>query len=426
MSAKLKRELSLFDAVMMGLGSILGTGIFVSLGLAAGVAGPSVLLAIVIAAFLATFNALSAAQLAAAHPVSGGTYEYAYRFLNPSAGVVAGWMFLLAKSASAATAALGFSGYFLSFFGIGFLPHTLLALVLVTALTALTASGIKRSSQANILIVSVTIFSLLLFAFAGIAWMLINGKAPELRPFFIGETSSSAMSNLFTASALVFVAFTGYGRIATLAEEVKNPASSIPRAVIITLVITLLLYMLVAFSGVGVAGSQFLADATRDDAAPLESVSRLFGNPLLTAIVAFGAITAMVGVLLNLILGLSRVVLAMGRRADLPKSLSIVDGNSQNPINAILLVGIIIGLLTLIGDVRLTWSFSAMTVLIYYSLTNLSALSLPKSKRLFPRWVSWAGLGTCLFLVFWIDAVILIGVGLMILFIIAFTSLKSK
>jgi basic amino acid/polyamine antiporter, APA family len=131
----LKQELGVFDALMMGLGSILGAGIFVSIGLAAGIAGPAVIVAIVLAAVVATFNALSSAQLAAAHPVSGGTYEYGYELLWPSLGFTAGWTFLLAKSASAATAALGFAGYLLTstgFFEGAKTPVAFLTVVLLT------------------------------------------------------------------------------------------------------------------------------------------------------------------------------------------------------------------------------------------------------------------------------------------------------
>ncbi|NBC85449.1 MAG: amino acid permease, partial [Bacteroidetes bacterium] len=165
---RLTRELGTFGAVMMGLGSIVGTGVFVSIGIAAGIAGPAVVIAVAVGAMVATFNGLSSAQLAANHAVSGGTYEYGYEFLSPAFGFTAGWMYLIAKSASAATAALGFSGYFLGAIGVDMdvwlMPVALLAVVV---LTAVVYSGLRRSNITNIIVVSITLAALGLFVIAG-------------------------------------------------------------------------------------------------------------------------------------------------------------------------------------------------------------------------------------------------------------------
>ena len=159
----LQREIGVFGATLMGLGSIIGTGVFVSIGIATGIAGPSVILAVAIGAIVALCNGLSSAQLAANHAVSGGTYEYGYKYLNPILGFTAGWLFLLAKSASAATAALGFAGYFLN--TLGFNPGLLVptALIAVITITVIVLNGIRRSNVANLGIVSLTLFSLILF-----------------------------------------------------------------------------------------------------------------------------------------------------------------------------------------------------------------------------------------------------------------------
>ncbi len=412
-TARLKRELGLFPAMMMGLGSILGTGIFVSIGLGAGIAGPSVILAIGIAAVVATFNALSSAQLAAAHPVSGGTYEYGYRFLAPPVGFLAGWMFLLAKSASAATAALGFAGYLLVSLGLDGVPAVPVAFTTVIIFTGIVLLGIRRSSQVNIAIVSVTVLALVTFAAAGISYQSSNGTHAAFSPFFKGEDPLDATMNLLHATALLFVAFTGYGRIATLAEEVSEPRRTIPRAIIATLVVSALIYVTVSIAGVGAVGAQCLFDATEGVAAPLEQAAREMAFPLVPGIVAIGAATAMLGVLLNLILGLSRVLLAMGRRHDMPGALLRLDARAVTPWVAVLVVGTLIAGLTLIGSVRTTWSFSAFTVLIYYAITNASAIVMPKEYRLFPRWIPFAGLACCLGLAFWVEMhVWLAGLGL--------------
>jgi APA family basic amino acid/polyamine antiporter len=394
-------------AVLMGLGSIVGTGIFVSMGLAAGIAGPAVITAVALAAAVATCNGLSSAQLAASHPVSGGTYEYGYRYLGPSLGFVAGWMFLCAKSASAATAALGFGGYALAALGIADGRARIgLGVAAVLVLTAVVAGGMRRSNRTNAVIVTVTLAALAAFVIAG-APTAIAGAA-HLR----GAVLGAGARELLHATALVFVAFTGYGRIATLGEEVREPARTIPRAIVIALLATLALYALVLAVAIGAVGAGALAEATRA-AAPLEAVAERLPWRQVRYLVALGAITAMLGVLLNLVLGLSRVVLAMARRGDLPPGLARVDARHASPRRAVAVTGLAIAGLTLLGSIRTTWSFSAFTVLLYYAITNLAALRLPAEHRRYPRWVSVLGLLACLGLAFWVDPKIwLVGLGL--------------
>lgn len=400
----------------MGLGSIVGTGIFVSIGIAAGVAGPSVILAIAVAAILAVCNALSSAQLAANHPTSGGTYEYGYVYLRPWLGFAAGWMFLCAKSASAATAALGFAGYALAVAGSPpALWRTLLAAGAVVALTAIVLGGIRRSNLANILIVSVTLGSLALFIFGGLGGALRRG-AENLSPFFESPAGDGrpALARLLEASALMFVAYTGYGRIATLGEEVRAPRRTIPRAIIVTLGASMVLYMGVGLVGIAAAGASALGVAGTAEAAPLVVVARGFDLPAVGAILSIGAITAMLGVLLNLILGLSRVALAMGRRGDLPAVFSRLSTRHATPAAAVLAVGVIILGLVMVGSIKVAWSFSAFTVLIYYAITNLAAIRMPRAQRLYHPAIAWVGLAGCLGLAFWVEPRIWV-VGLLLL-----------
>jgi APA family basic amino acid/polyamine antiporter len=412
-SPELRRDIGVFGAMMMGMGSIVGTGVFVSIGIAAEVAGPSVIVAIFLGSLVAICNGLSSAQLAANHPVSGGTYEYGYRWLNPRLGFVAGWMFLCAKSASAATAALGFAGYLVYALGGNLaswqLPIALVALILLTITTLV---GIRRSSAANIAIVSITLASLIFFVCAGFPLALSNAST-----HFRGVISdgTDGVYGLLRATALMFVAYTGYGRIATLGEEVKHPERTIPRAIIATLVMSMVLYLGVALVGIGAVGSEAFGAATRQQVAPLEIVATRFGVPGAGIILAVGAITAMLGVLLNLLLGLSRVLLAMGRRGDMPQSLAYVSSHTSVPWAATLTIAAIIGTIVLLRDVRVTWSFSAFTVLIYYALTNLCAIRLQPEQRLFPIWPAYCGLVACLFLAFWVEWQIwLIGLGLIL------------
>ncbi len=404
-SGELRRELGIASAVLLGLGSIVGTGVYVSIGIGAAIAGSAVVGAVMLAAVLAVLNGLSSAQLAAAHPVSGGTYEYGYRFVHRRVGFTAGWMFVSAKSASAATAALGFAGYLGDLAGIG--ARTALAVGAVVLLTGIVLSGIRRSSAVNTFIVVVAVGALLVLA--AVAWPEVS--ATNLR-------WDSGGGSLLEATALMFVAYTGYGRVATLGEEVRDPGKTIPRAIIATLVVTMIVYVVVAGAAVGVLGAQRLAVVTAETAAPLEAVARAVQPDVLPTAVAVGALVAMLGVILNLLLGLSRVVLAMGRRADLPSIFASVRADGRAPVPATMLVGGTVLALTLIGDVRLTWSFSAFTVLIYYAITNLAALRLPAEQRRFPPVLARAGLAGCLFVALWIDPGVilagsaLIGVGL--------------
>ncbi len=407
----LRRELGVFGATLMGLGSIIGTGVFVSIGIAAGVAGSAVILSVAIAAIVAACNGLNSAQLAANHAVSGGTYEYGYRYLNPTLGFTAGWMFLLAKTASAGTAALGFAGYLLNAINLsdrGLLIPVAIALVVI--LTLIVLSGIRRSNLVNMAIVSVALLSLGFF----IAVSLPEVATENLTPFF-----PESIAGVLHGSALMFVAYTGYGRIATMGEEARSPRTTIPQAMIITIALTMLLYMLVAIAAVGAVGAEALSTAAKGQAAPLEVVVSKLGVWGGSQILAIGAIFAMIGVLLNLILGLSRVFLAMARRQDMPGILAQL--NSQaTPHLAVIVTGCAIALIVLLGNnVKTTWSFSAFNVLIYYAITNLAALQIPTEERLYPKWLAWIGLLACGFLAFWVEwqiwllglALILAGLG---------------
>lgn len=379
--SELKRELGLGGAIVTGLGSIVGTGAFVAIGVASGRWGGAVFWAIPLAAIVAVFNGMSSAFLAGRFPVAGGTYEYGYQTLNPWLGFSAGWLFLLAKTASAATAALGVAVYL-------DIDSPWLPIVSVAAVTAMVLAGIRRSALVNTALVVISAGTIVWFATSS----LLDRGGVEMP---IGGWSGA---DLAAAVAFLFVAYTGYGRIATLGEEVKRPEVIIPQAVVITLFVAAILYLLVDLGGRANGGTFW----------GLETGIVEAGG----SIVAFGAIAAMLGVLLNLILGLSRVWLAMGRRLDMPASLAGLNARAE-PTRAIVLSAILVAALTLIGDIGLAWSFSAMTVLLYYGLTNLAALSVERS-----RVTAWLGFGSCLFLSFfvplgvWIGGVSLIAVGL--------------
>lgn len=404
----MRREIGILGAIFLGLGSILGTGAFVSIGLVIGQVGEWIGLTLLCAGILAACNGLSSAQLAVAYPVSGGTYEYAYRTLHPLVGIFAGWLFLTAKSASAATAALGVVSFSDAALNLELNDFVLRigSAVLSLLVTCLVLLGLRRSNQFNIAIVLITILSLVSFVLFS-AFVEVTADSS----FF---DVTLAPEELLEGTALLFVAYTGYGRIATLGEEVREPRRTIPLAICATLGASWLLYASVGWAltnyqefevlGLGDGLNQTLR---------LEVVVQTFDQPWLEKLVQVGAITAMLGVLLNLILGLSRVYLAFGRRNDLPKAFAKLDAQS-NPRLAVLFTGIIIAALCLMGDVLMTWSLSAVTVLIYYGITNLAALRLNKQDQIFPRWISIIGLFSCLFLSVFVGQEIWIKAGILV------------
>ena len=418
---ELRRDIRTPGAILMGLGSIVGTGIFVSIAIATQISGNGIIIAIVVAALLAMFNGLSSAQLAAAHPVSGGTYEYGNRFLGSYFGFTAGWMFLIAKSASAATAVLGCASYLFYLFDIEASTSTLVlaGIAILLVMTLLVSGGISRSNLANKIIVTITLLGLAALITAG---LFVKGIPAD--PIF-NMFEGSDISSVLYASALMFVAYTGYGRIATLGEEVDEPKTTIPKAIILAMVVIVILYLSVSLTALNIMGAEDFGLTVEGEAAPLMKVAQALSVPYIGPIISFTAVTAMLGVLLNLILGLSRVMLSMGRRKDLPGVLAHINPKTQSPVPAVLTTGVVIGILVLSGDVVFTWSFSAFTVLIYYSITNLSALFLPEESRLYPRSIPALGLFGCIFLAFWIDPFfIALGVGMILIGLVWHTVAK--
>jgi len=367
---KLARVLGVPGAIALGLGSIVGTGVYVSLAIATGATGAALVPAILLAGLVALANALASAALATIHPVSGGTYEYGRRYLGEAWGFTAGALFLVAKSASAATAALGVSHYFLDALGLS-VSARWVAPAIVLAITALVASGLKRSNLGNAVAIALGLGALILLVGFGL-WTRASDYVAAVR------LDAPSWRGFFEGTALVFVAFTGYGRVATLGEEVRDPARTIPRAIVATLCVSVLTYGLVGATALVALGAEGFAATTRSDA-PLSTVATALGSPWIARALVVGAGAAMIGVLLNLVLGLSRVLFAMARRGDAPGALAVL--RDSEPRRAVWTIGLVIASATALGDVRTTWSLSAFTVLVYYGITQLAALRLPKGSR---------------------------------------------
>lgn len=376
----LRRELGLLDAVGIGFGAIVGAGIFVVTGVAAGIAGPAFLAGLFVAAVAATCNALSSAQLAAEFPQAGGTYEYGYRVLDPWAGYVAGWMFLASKTAAAGTVALGLAAY-LDAVVPGLRPRPV-AVGAIVVFTLLNYFGVRRSSRANLLIVALSLGSLLLFVVAGLPAF----RAENLRPF-----APAGWRGTLEAAAILFFAYTGYARVATLAEEVREPRRTIPRAIGITIGGAVLLYAAVAVVAVGAVGAEAMA-AT---AAPLHRAAGAFRLPWVATAVAAGGVAAMLGVILSQLLGLSRMAFAMSRRGDLPRFLEHVHPRWGVPGRAVLAIGAVAAVVAATGTLRGVAAAASFTILVYYGIANVAALRMPRAAKLYPDAVPVVGLAAC-------------------------------
>lgn len=380
-ASELRRDLGLLSAVAVGLGAIIGAGIFVVTGVAAGVAGPAFLVGLLIAGLVATFNALSSAQLAARFPQSGGTYEYGYQVLHPWLGFTAGWVFLASKLAAGGTVALGFAGYLRGL--IPDIPERPAAVTAILLLTLVNYFGIKKAGRLNIAVVSVSVFTLLYFILSGLpAFNLQN-----LRPF-----APTGPAGVLQSAALLFFAYTGYARLATLGEEVTEPKKTIPRAIILALAIAALLYLLTALIAVGGVGAQAMAGSS----SPLEVAAQSFALPGTVLVIGLGATTAMLGVLLSQLLGISRMMFAMARRADLPRFLEHVHPRHAVPDYGIFVTGAFMVAVAVFGTIETIVAAASFTILIYYAITNLAAIYMKKEDRLFPLWVPILGLISCL------------------------------
>jgi basic amino acid/polyamine antiporter, APA family len=381
--AVLRRDLRLVDAVAIGLGAIIGAGLFVVTGVAARVAGPAFVVGLLVAGVAAACNALSSAQLAAAYPRSGGTYEYGYEVLSPRFGFAAGWLFLVSKLAAGGTVALGFGATVAALWPA--VPPRAAGVVAAVVLTAANYVGVKKAGRINTAVVVVTVSVLVLFVATGIPVF----DRSHLIPF-----APTGVRGVLEAAALLFFAYTGYARVATLGEEVQEPQKTIPRAIVIALSISLVLYAAVSVVAVGAIG----APAMGKTASPLQAAAAAFPMRGMAHVVGVGAMTAMLGVLLSQVFGISRMVFAMARRHDLPRGLEHVHPKHAVPDRAVLLAGAVIVAVGLAGTLTWVVATATFTILVYYTITNLAALRMPVEKRLYPSWIPVLGLVFCLVL----------------------------
>ncbi|GGT88126.1 APC family permease [Streptomyces lateritius] len=362
---QLRRSLGVFDAVVVGLGSMVGAGIFVALGPAAEAAGAGLLPALGVAAIVAYCNAMASARLAALHPASGGTYVYGRERLGPFWGYLAGWAFVVGKTASCAAMALTVGAYLWPG-----QAHAV-AVAAVVALTAVNYGGVQKSALLTRVIVAAVLAVLAL-----VVVVSAGSGSQDLGRLALGGSDVSA-GGVLQAAGLLFFAFAGYARIATLGEEVRDPARTIPRAVPLALGIALVVYAAVAVSVLAVLGPEALAASP----APLADAARAADAGWLVPVVTAGAAVAALGSLLSLILGVSRTTLAMARDGHLPSGLAAVHPRFRIPHRAELAVGAVVAVVAATVDVRGAIGFSSFGVLAYYGIANASAWTLGRSHR---------------------------------------------
>jgi APA family basic amino acid/polyamine antiporter len=360
---ELKRTLNLLDATAIGVGAIVGAGIFVVLGIAVGYAGPAVIVSMVIAATVALFTALSFAELGSAIPRQGGTYEFAYQLISPFAAFISGCMWLFGQTVAGAAVSLGLASYVVAMFP--FLSLKIVAISAALVLTVLNLVGTKYSAMVNNVLVLVKILILCLFVGFGAFQVNSQNYAPLAPNGIVG---------ILQAAGFIFFAYIGFGRIAALGEEVKNPKKTLPLAILLALVTSVILYVATGLVATGLQNYRTLAGS----GSPLADAARATGNSTLVATISFGAIIATVSVLLTNLIGLSSVSFAMARNGQLPKSLATIHSKLGTPYISILMTGAIMAILVSVADLRQTAAITSLSLLSTHIILHVSAIRLRK------------------------------------------------
>jgi APA family basic amino acid/polyamine antiporter len=378
---KLKRSIGLWSAVAINVGAIIGGGIFVVTGIVAGYAGSALVVSMVIAGVIAFLTALSFAKLTAWQPVEGSVYEYGRQLLSPYAGFLAGWMWIVANTFTGAAVSLGFAYYLAT--AIPSLPIGYVAASLCLVFTALNLVGAKQSATVNNVLVAVKLAILGFFVVFGV-FHVSSSNFTSFNPL---------SSGVLYGSFFIFFAYGGFARVAVVAEEVKDAKRNVPRAMLLSLGISTLVYVLVGLVAVGLLGPVGLAASS----SPLSTAIGITGNSLAVQIIALGGLVATASVLLTSILGVSRMAFSMARRKDLPSALSRLHSRFLTPYLAILGSGVLMAVLVLFVDLTRVVAISTFALLFNYSITNTAAFKL-KNEGSWQRLVPLLGVSTCLLL----------------------------
>jgi APA family basic amino acid/polyamine antiporter len=360
---ELKRTLNLFDATAIGIGAIIGAGIFVVLGIAVDYAGPAVVISMVIAGIVALFSALSFAELGSAIPKEGGTYEFAYQLISPSVAFLSGCLWLFGQTVAGAAVSLGLASYFVAVFP--FFPLKVVAVSAALLLTALNLIGTKHSAMINNILVLIKIVILCLFIGFGVF---------QVNPTNYSQFAPNGFAGILQGAGFIFFAYLGFGRIAALGGEVKNPKKNLPLAILIALATSVVLYVMTGLVATGLQDYRILAGS----GSPLADAVEVTGNFTLIAAISFGALVATTSVLLTNLIGLSRVSFAMANNGQLPKSMSKIHAKLGTPYISILATGALMTILASVSDLRQTAAITSISILSTHIILHFSAVRLRK------------------------------------------------
>ncbi len=382
---ELKRSIGLWSAVAINVGAIIGGGIFVVTGIVAGYAGSALVISMIIAGIIAFITATSFARLTAWQPVEGGVYEYGRQLISPFYGFLAGWMWLVANTFTGAAVSLGFAYYLTAAFP--GLPTSLIAASLCLGFTALNLVGAKESSRVNNVLVSIKLTILAFFVVFG----AIHFNSGNFVPF------NPLTSGVLYGSFFIFFAYGGFARVTVVAEEIKDAKRNVPRALLLSLGISMIVYVLVGVVAIGLLNPHALSISS----SPLSSAISVTGNTLAVKIIAVGGLVATASVLLTAILGVSRMAYSMARRNDLPSALARLNHKFLTPYYSILGSGILMAILVLFVDLTRVVAVSTFALLFTYSVTNISAFKLRENHNRH-KFLPLLGLATCIMLLIFI------------------------
>lgn len=377
----LKRSIGLWSAVAINVGAIIGGGIFVVTGIVAGYAGSALIVSMIIAGIIAFITASSFAKLTAWQPIEGGVYEYGRQLVSPYAGFLAGWMWLVANTFTGAAVSLGFA-YYLSAAVPG-IPANVIAFTICLMFTGLNLVGAKQSATVNNVFVAVKLTILAFFVAYGALY-----ANPSNFGVFIPLSSGVLYGTFF-----IFFAYAGFARVSVVAEEIKDPKRNVPHALLLSLGIAMVVYILVGLVAVGLVGANSLAAST----SPLSAAIAVTGNQWAVIAVSIGGLVATASVLLTAILGVSRMAFSMARRNDLPPALARLHKRFSTPYYAVIISGVVMAVLALFVDLSRVVAISTFALALNYSVTNISAYKLKnigKRARILPLF----GLATCVML----------------------------
>lgn len=415
--AELKRHLGLWGAASIGIGAIIGAGIFVMSGVASGLAGPAVILSFLIAGVVAFFTALSSAELSSFITEAGGSYIYTHKAFGKFWGFVVGWMQSFDYIVGASAISVGFAGYFIYFAGIQQIAQNIIiiAVVMPLILVLINMIGIREASGANNLLVGIKVTALALFVIVGLFFLFSHGNFSNYHPFF-----PRGFAGMLSGAALIFFAFIGFNTITMIAEEVKDPERNVPRSLVFAFLICTLLYIGVSVVEVGLVDWKIIGASY----APLDlALGFATNNIVLLKFVSISALFATASATMASILGGSRAVFSMARQRVLPGMLAKISKNGI-PVNAVLINGFTIVLIVIVtkGDLQLIASIFNFGTLMTFFFINMSLLMLrrkmPEAKRTFkvPFYpiTPILGLISCFALVFYLKTSAIIAAGVWI------------